>query len=601
MSDARQKALHFLENERQFRLGALPTEQSHPITKDLSTVIQADLTAGIRLLQQVDRDVVPVAERVLAGDAFRRLVDALHDAIVSGRRVFFTGCGATGRLAILLEAAWRRFWQDLRRSRPEAAAKLTELEDSVVSVMSGGDYALIRSVEGFEDFPEFGKRQLTEAGVRDGDVVVAITEGGETSFVIGTAWRGVEAGASVFFVFNNPADVLREHVERSRQVIDDDRITKLDLASGPMAVAGSTRMQATTSELLVVGAALEIALMRLLGEYLSDARLADLGLVSRSPEDFTHLFAALLEDLAGDDSIDAVARAVAFEHGVYSAPGLVTYLADGYLLDILTDTTERAPTFSLPPFRKSDDNVSPPSWAFAKNPLLPTPQAWDALLRRSPRCIEWNADVYRTMNAPASLQANPPRLDRRELLEFAIGLEDNPSRYGTKDAALTMLLVGAEVQRIADGTHPFLRAFAERAERFQKTAAISVGPRPPQVPVGELFAVRCELPASGLKLWDHLAVKLVLNTLSTATMAVQGRIRGNWMIYAEATNKKLIDRATRLVSELTGLSYEDACIALHETLEEIAARHTVGQHRPSPTALAIERVGPPSAGPGRRK
>ena len=41
-----------------------------------------------------------------------------------------------------------------------------------------------------------------------GDVVFAITEGGETSFVIGTAWEGVEAGAKVYFVYNNPDDIL---------------------------------------------------------------------------------------------------------------------------------------------------------------------------------------------------------------------------------------------------------------------------------------------------------------------------------------------------------------------------------------------------------
>jgi N-acetylmuramic acid 6-phosphate (MurNAc-6-P) etherase len=63
-----------------------------------------------------------------------------------------------------------------------------------ISVMAGGDFALIKSVEGFEDFPDFGRHQLREAGVQKGDVVVAITEGGETPFVIGTAWEGLDRG-----------------------------------------------------------------------------------------------------------------------------------------------------------------------------------------------------------------------------------------------------------------------------------------------------------------------------------------------------------------------------------------------------------------------
>ena len=65
--------------------------------------------------------------------------------------------------------------------------------------MAGGDFALIKSVEGFEDFTAFGKKQIADLGVSAKDVVFAITEGGETSFVIGTAWEGVEVGGEGLF------------------------------------------------------------------------------------------------------------------------------------------------------------------------------------------------------------------------------------------------------------------------------------------------------------------------------------------------------------------------------------------------------------------
>jgi len=70
---------------------------------------------------------------------------------------------------------------------------------------------------------------------------------GNFSFVIGTAWKGVEVGAKVYFVYNNPDDVLCRHVERSREVIQDPRIEKVNLTTGPMAITGSTRMQARAS------------------------------------------------------------------------------------------------------------------------------------------------------------------------------------------------------------------------------------------------------------------------------------------------------------------------------------------------------------------
>ncbi len=49
---------------------------------------------------------------IFAQDAFGRLVEAFREAMRTGRRIYFTGCGATGRLSILLEAAWRRFWRE---------------------------------------------------------------------------------------------------------------------------------------------------------------------------------------------------------------------------------------------------------------------------------------------------------------------------------------------------------------------------------------------------------------------------------------------------------------------------------------------------------
>ena len=105
-------------------------------------------------------------------------------SLENGGRIFFTGCGSTGRLSILLDSVWRGFWQEAEFCGMGAK----DFENRTFSVMAGGDYALIKSVEGFEDFTAFGKKQIADLGVSLKDVVFAITEGGETSFVIGTAW-----------------------------------------------------------------------------------------------------------------------------------------------------------------------------------------------------------------------------------------------------------------------------------------------------------------------------------------------------------------------------------------------------------------------------
>ncbi len=618
MSNAHDKAKEFLEREKAFRLGQLLTESSHPKTRRLSQTMETDIEAGVRLLQSVDEDIPAALAKIFAQDSFNQLVEAFGAALRAGRRIFFTGCGATGRLSILLEAAWRQFWREREsswRGRPAlvcaegvglpnakkgvgnpvppsdrgqdardtqgqdalATWDASRMENCCFSVMAGGDFALIKSVEGFEDFPAFGRHQLKEAGVQRDDVVVAITEGGETSFVIGTAWQGLEAGAHVFFVYNNPSDLLRRHVQRSREVLDEPRIQKLDLATGPMAITGSTRMQATTTELLVVGAALETAI----GHAYAGVGMAPGSLVGWAVPTisrYEQLFAQLLSQLSSAQAIAAIARMVKLEEQVYHQHGLVTYSADSLLLDILTDTTERAPTFMLPPFRKEGDTISPVSWSFVKSPQHPTRQAWADMLQREPRGLTWRPETYRQLNAPLALQANPPKLDNEEIYRFRIGNEPDPSRTSGSDSLL--VFVGDLSNHPSSIIH----------HQYNRTAAITFGPAAASLDVDEHIHVPCDLPASPLRLWEHLAIKLILNTLSTATMVRMGRVIGNAMVWVSPSNKKLIDRGCRLIAQQTGCTYERACEVLHEAIEEIGRRAQTGEEVPSPVALAIERI-----------
>ncbi len=211
----------------------------------------------------MDEDVITKYREFAESGRAQAIKETVLQSLKNGGKIFFTGCGSTGRLSILLVSIWRDFWQ-LMNATPDVRVKMwRDFENRAFSVMAGGDFALIKSVEGFEDFAAFGKKQIGDLGVSSKDVVFAITEGGETSFVIGTAWKGVEVGAKVYFVYNNPDDVLCEHVERSREVIEDVRIEKINLTTGPMAITGSTRMQATTIQLCVLVTILEMVVREL--------------------------------------------------------------------------------------------------------------------------------------------------------------------------------------------------------------------------------------------------------------------------------------------------------------------------------------------------
>lgn len=594
MDDYRRQAEHFLTQETQFHLGVLPTEQSHPKTRGLAEALQNDCAAGVRMLQAVDQDVLEMARKVLGSREVQSLIAALTDTVRSGGKVCFSGCGATGRLSIMLEAMWRRFWQDLQESQPNLAALAIEKAEQVISIMTGGDYALIRSVEGFEDYISFGRQQTIEAGLGTGDMLVAISEGGETSSVIGTLLEAHERGARAFFVFNNPADILSAHIARSREVIQSPAVTVLDLTTGPMAVSGSTRMQATTAELLVVGSALEEALRHLLPELLPSEALAALPSDWLATVDGVSQFETLLADLTSPAAVDALVEWIDIEHDLYAAGGRVTYYAGDCLLDIFTDTTERTPTFMLPPFRKCDDLLSPPSWAFVKDPLRPTSAAWLHVLRRVPRCLDWESALYQAMGGPANVIAKPPQLNSGELVKFLIGNETDPSRTELEPNAAMQVLLAEELQRpeAAD----WQKAFSAAATPFGRRWAAVIGEAGANVEgVSAMVYVPCRLPSTPLRLWDRLAAKLVLNTVSSATMGKLGRLISNWMVNVDTSNKKLIDRGTRLVAELSGLDYETACYELHRTIAEQKEFSDPSQPRLSPVAETVNRLGRQSA------
>src|SRR5215472_11949043 len=259
----------FLKISGQFKLGALVTESSHPVTADLSEVAKQDIAKALDLLFQVDNDVIAKYREFVESGRAEQIKETVLRAVNNGGKIFFTGCGSTGRLSILLVSIWRDFWQILRNGTPKGGGRVewAYFEQRAFSVMAGGDFALIKSVEGFEDFAAFGKKQIGDLGVSSKDVVFAITEGGETSFVIGTAWKGVEAGAKVYFVYNNPDNILCDCVKRSREVIQEPRIEKLNLTTGPMAITGSTRMQATTIQLCVLLTILEMVTRELMREF----------------------------------------------------------------------------------------------------------------------------------------------------------------------------------------------------------------------------------------------------------------------------------------------------------------------------------------------
>ena len=556
-SDAvKAKARDFIDNEKQFHLGFLPTEQSNPITATLEEDIKRSTLAGVQCLQRGDRQIPITMRHVFAGEKFAKLVDSMVETLQAPKgRIIFSGCGATGRLSILLESMWRDFFY---RRAAELTPAERALADRSASIMTGGDFALIRSVEFFEDFAEGGRRQAAALNVGEGDTFVAITEGGETSSVLGTLKYAAEHGAKCFLVFNNPADLLRGHLDRCREAIDNPKVTVLDIYCGSMSLAGSTRMQATSSEQLLGSCALEAALCRILPRFAKE-----------TARDYTVAFEKLLAGLESPAGRAALVKAIEFEKGIYAQHGRITYLADKCMLDLFTDNTERSPTFMLPPLRSSRDKHLAQSWAFVKNPLHPTVECWNEMMRRHPRCLEFTSEDARSLGMPQRFIDSPPLIKYSDLITYRIGNEPAPERIeGYARAAAVILRVPGETSAFLAAANRLAAAWPEKAE----------------------FSFPFPIADSPLEIWKHLAVKLAFNCLSTGTMAASGRVAGNWMSWVSISNKKLIDRGIRLLVELGGVSYEEAAQRIFAAEEWVASQYWTGKEEPCAVQVALARI-----------
>lgn len=73
-----------------------------------------------------------------------------------------------------------------------------------------------------------------------------------------------------------------------------------------------------------------------------------------------------------------------------------------------------------------------------------------------------------------------------------------------------------------------------------------------------------EIIAGSTRMRAGTATKLVLNMLSTGVMIRLGYVYGNLMVNVQPTNEKLTDRARRIISAITGVSYDEASRLLSE-------------------------------------
>lgn len=341
----------FWRNHERFIKNNLITEAPNPNTRNLSGLCHTDLAGAFTLFKQTELAAISKLKKYLPN--IEHLQQGIAHVLSNGNKVFLIGCGASGRLAVLLKRLWEQYNPDLAQQ--------------IINVSSAGDISLIKSVEQFEDKAEFGIKQLIGQGFSSHDLLIGLSASGESPFILAAVeYAAMHSCYRPYLVFNNSTKSLLER--NPKHIIATSKLHPLELDVGPMALTGSTRLQATT--------AMQIALGIGLCKPKADVK-TEINRIIQCIQKFP------LEKLSFITTLEAMLLA----HKKY----ILYQTNDVFLgLSILADTTERSPTFNLPAYENIHDAYSDYSKFYLSLIGINTSaKAWEFLLGGKPTCIGW--------------------------------------------------------------------------------------------------------------------------------------------------------------------------------------------------------------------
>ncbi|HEY0854579.1 MAG TPA: N-acetylmuramic acid 6-phosphate etherase [Devosia sp.] len=152
------------------------------------------------------------------------------------------------------------------------------------------------------------------------------------------------------------------------------------------------------------------------------------------------------------------------------------------------------------------------------------------------------------------------------LVNASEGAEDRAD-FGAADLAAIGLSARDVVVGIAvSGRTPYVIGALDYARaQGATTVALTCNPESPIAAMADISiapVVGPEVITGSTRMKSGTAQKLVLNMLSTASMVRIGKTYGNLMVDMIASNKKLVARAARMVSQATGATLAEAEDAL---------------------------------------
>lgn len=200
----------------------LKTEMRNPATTHIDEMSTAEM---VQVMNQENLNAAMAVSQV--SEAIAEAIDRIYLRMKQGGRLFYVGCGTSGRLGVL----------DASECPPTYGVS----PDLVVGIIAGGDSALRRSSEGAEDSWEAGYAVLESYHITKNDTVVGISAAGGAAFVLAAMAYGKERGALTVGITSNAGSKISQAADIA-----------IDVDTGAEVVTGSTRMKAGTAQKLIL-------------------------------------------------------------------------------------------------------------------------------------------------------------------------------------------------------------------------------------------------------------------------------------------------------------------------------------------------------------